>query len=145
MSELDKALGPRIDDSDDRWQKAAVSNPAAWRDPNNPITERVIQQLAYDQGADYRDLGAARARYRNVAIDLILSAKGDIDWLLAAMDQCRVKGRERWMDLNLYQQKAGIITELPRVRHATPVADKWGLCPLCHQLPCRCDDDEEFK
>ena len=133
---------PGIDD-DGRWQKAAVSDPATWRRRDNPITERVMGWLAADTGADIRNLGAARPNYRAVAVDLLMAAGGDSEWLARAMTQCRNKGRERWYDLNLYQQKASIIVELARVPQVEKRKDYLkGLpvCPLCHAVPCECED-----
>jgi hypothetical protein len=99
--------------------------------------------LAADTGADIRNLGAGRPNYRSVAADLLMAAHGDSEWLARAMTQCRNKARERWYDLNIYQQKAGIIVELARVPR---VEDRnYGLCPTCHQHPCECEEAPPAK
>ena len=95
-----------IDDSDDLWRKAAVSNPRAWNDPNNSITERVIGMLCMDQGTSPLHLGQAKRHYRTAAVELLTQAGGDPETVLDALEECRKAGGERWMNLQLFQQRA---------------------------------------
>ena len=145
---------PAIDDSDERWLKAATNNPAAWRDPENPITERVILTLCQDQSINPANVGPARKTLRAMAADLLISASGDERRLRDALDRCRMRGRESWLNLNPWQQKAAIMVELSK-KPRPDTEEEWlhvpdtkpkdylkGLpvCPLCHAVPCECDD-----
>ena len=153
MSELADYFGKLDADSDDdKWLRAAVSNPAAWRDPENPITERVMLTLCQDQSISPQNMGPARKTLRAIAVELLISANGDEDRVRYALDKCRVSNN--WLNLNPWQQKAAILVQLakkpmPRTEeewlHVSESPKKdylkgYPVCPLCHAIPCECDD-----
>jgi len=144
---------PEIDDSDERWLKAAKSSPAAWRDPDNPITERVILTLCQDQSINPQSIGPARKTLKAMAVELLIAA-GSEERLREALDNCRRRGRESWLNLNPWQQKRAIMVELSK-KPGPKTEEEWlhvseppkvdylkgyPVCPLCHEIPCECED-----